>query len=152
MDLGSGLGHDNILNESHLDSHADTCAGGSNFVLMDPTQIDGYVDVAPFSDEYSPLQDIPVATCVTAWTNPDSGKVFLLVFGQMLYFGDKLSHSLLCPNQMRANGLTIHNTPTQFDSSLSHSITVHRSDTDVVLALVMKGVASMFESRVPTAD
>ena len=106
MDFGSWLGNVDILNGSHLDSHADTYAGGSNFVLMDPTQIDGYVDVAPFSDEYSPLQDIPVATCVTAWTNPDSGKVFLLVFGQMLYFGDKLSHSLLCPNQMRANGLT----------------------------------------------
>ena len=51
MDLGSGLGIVDILNQSHLDSHADTCAGGSNTVLMDPNQIDGYVDVAPFSDE-----------------------------------------------------------------------------------------------------
>ena len=96
--MGSGFGGVDILNESHLDSHADACAEVSNFVLMDPNQIEGYVDVTPFSDKYAPLQDIPVATCVMAWTNPAIGKVFLLVFGQMLYFGDKLSHSLLCPN------------------------------------------------------
>ena len=152
MDLGSGLGSTDMPNASHLDSHADTCAGGSNFVMMDPNQIEGYVDVAPFSDEYTPLQDIPVTTCVTAWTHPESGEVFLLVFGQMLYFGAKLSHSLLCPNQMRANGLTVHDTPTQFDSNSTHSITVHRDETDIVIPLVMTGVASMFESRVPTAS
>ena len=50
MNLGSGLENHGSPNESHLDSHADTCAGGSNFVLLDPNQIDGYVDVAPFSD------------------------------------------------------------------------------------------------------
>ena len=98
MDLWSEIDNGDIWNESCLDSHANSCAGGSNFVMMDPNQIEGYVDVAPFSDEYAPLPDIPVAACVTAWTNPDSGEVFLLVFGQMLYFGDKLSHSLLCPN------------------------------------------------------
>jgi hypothetical protein len=53
---------------------------------------------------------------------------------------------------MRANGLTVHDTPTQFNSSSTYNITVHRSETDVVIPLVMKGVASMFESRVPTAD
>ena len=70
----------------------------------------------------------------------------------MLYFGDKLSHSLLCPNQMRAYELTVHDIPTQFDLSSTHSITIHRSDANIVIPLEMKGVALMFESRVPTAD
>ena len=68
----------------------------------------------------------------------------------MLYFDEKLNHSLLCPNQMRAKGLTVHDTLTQFDSISTHSITVHRCDSDVVIPLEMKGVASIFESRIPT--
>lgn len=152
MDLGSG---DDVatLNESHLDSHADTCAGGANFALLDPQQIDGYVDVAPFSDEYKPLPDIPVATCVTAWTCPKSGAVYILVFGQMLFFGDKLSHSLLCPNQMRSYGIQVEDTPTQFDSKSNHHIIVPTDDDpDVIIPLEMKGVVSMFESRIPTQE
>ena len=70
MNLGSGIDPGVTVNESHLDRHADTCADGANFALLDPQQIDGYVDVAPFSDEYQPLPDVPVATCVTEWTCP----------------------------------------------------------------------------------
>ena len=154
MDLGSGIDPGVTVNESHLDSHADTCAGGANFALLDPQQIDGYVDVAPFSDEYQPLPDVPVATCVTAWTCPQSGAVYILVFGQMLFFGEKLSHSLLCPNQMRANGIQVQDTPTQFDSKSNHHIIVPTDDdnTDVVIPLEMKGVVSIFESRIPTKE
>lgn len=43
MDLGSGIAPGLTVNESHLDSYADTCAGGANFALLDPQQIDGYV-------------------------------------------------------------------------------------------------------------
>ena len=50
MDLGSGIDPGAAVNESHLDSHADTCVSGANFQLLDPQQIDGYGDVAPFSD------------------------------------------------------------------------------------------------------
>ena len=87
-------------NESHLDSHADTCAGGSNFVQLDdsPTR---FVDVSPFSEEYEPMKNIPISTCATAWVCSETGQTRILVFHQMLFFGDKLSQSLLCPNQMR---------------------------------------------------
>lgn len=65
-------------NESHLDSHVDTCAGGSNFILLDqPDQITKYVNVAPFSDEYEPMKGVPIATCATAWTSPDTGTLYL---------------------------------------------------------------------------
>ena len=139
------------MNETHLDSHADTCAGGANFSLLDPSNIDGYVDVSPFSDEYLPLQDVPIATCVTAWTDPNSGNVYLLVFGQMLYFGPRLPHSLLCPNQLQDHGLVVEDTPRQFDTRSSHSITVPReSGTDLIIPLNLTGVISYFESRVPT--
>ena len=48
---------------SHLDSHAGTSAGGSNFVMMDrPEDVSQYVDMSLFSDECKPLKGIPVAT------------------------------------------------------------------------------------------
>ena len=153
MDLGSGNDPGAALNESHLDSHADTCAGGANFTLLDPQQIDGYVDAAPFSDEYQSLTNIPVATCGTAWTCPQSGAVYILVLGQMLFFGEKLSHSLLCPNQMRAYGIQVQDTPTQFDSKSNHNIIVPTDDdADVIIPLEMKGIVSIFESHNPTKE
>ena len=59
---------------SELDSHADTTAAGSNMILLDhPDTIMNHVDVAPFSADYAPMKNIPIATCGTAWTNPETG-------------------------------------------------------------------------------
>lgn len=115
---------------SHLDSHADTSAGGLNFVMLDrPEDVSQYVDVAPFSDEYEPIKGIPIATCATAWTSPLNGVTYILVFHQMLYFGEKLKHSLLCPNQIRDYGNVVEDTPRQYDTRSSHGITL-KSDDD----------------------
>ena len=95
MDIG-GLSE----GKSPFDSHADTCVGGSNFVMLDnPHDVKNHVDVAPFSTEYKPIKGIPVASCVTCYTDLEKGETYILVFHQMLYFGETLSHSLLCPNQ-----------------------------------------------------
>ena len=107
QDLGEGT--------SHFDSHADTSAGGSNFIMLDrPEQVHNHVDVSPFSDEYEPIKGIPVATCATAYTDPVNGEVYILVFHQMLYFGKKLSHSLICPNQIRDNGNSVEECPRMY--------------------------------------
>ena len=75
--------------KSHFDSHADTCAGGSNFVMLDhPDNVKNHVDVAPFSEEYEPITGIPVATCATCYTALEKGETYILVFHQMLYFGE----------------------------------------------------------------
>jgi hypothetical protein len=82
-----------------LNSHADTVVAGRNMVLLEASG--ETVQVSPYSPEYQPLSDIPIATCATAYDNPETGEVILLIFGQALYFGDRLATSLLSPNQIR---------------------------------------------------
>jgi hypothetical protein len=72
-------------NESHLDSHADTSTCGSNMIVLDGTITD-YVDVAPFSDEYTQIKGVPIGTCATAYDSTENGDTVILCFGESLYF------------------------------------------------------------------
>ena len=138
---------------SHLDSHADTCAVGSNFVpLEDLRAVTHHVSVSPFSDDYEPMHDIPICSCGTTWTDPETGESYILVFNQALFFGDRLNHSLLCPNQMRDNGLRVEEAPRQYDPTSQHGITAKRDDNDneIFIPLQMQGVISYIPTVKPT--
>ena len=131
-----------------MDSHADTVAAGRNFVLYDtPSRT---VNVHAYSEEYKPITDIPIATVATVWIDESNGQPYLLIFHEALFFGARLSHSLICPNQLRAQGLTVHDTPQQFDPTSTHSIQVH--DPPTIIPLHLKGVVSCFPTIKPTDD
>ena len=104
---------------SELDSHADTCCGGKDTVILELTG--EKVNVKPFSENYTAMEGIPVATVGTAYET-NWGEVVILVIHEALYFGDALSHSLWCPNQLRAHGLVVKDTPKQFDKESTHAI------------------------------
>ena len=94
---------------NELDTHADTCCAGSNWSLLEFT---GQIcEVAPFLDTYDPVQEIPIARCCTVWTSEDDGTEYLLVGDEMLWFGTKLKHSLINPNQIRAYGIQVDDNP-----------------------------------------
>lgn len=57
-----------------LDSHADTCVAGSNCVVLEYTG--QKVRVSPFSDEYEPMKDVPIASCATAYDLPIERQLF----------------------------------------------------------------------------
>lgn len=130
---------------AELDSHADTCVGGSNVAMLEATGVT--VSVSSFTDELDTLQKIPVATCVGAYDCPTTGSVILLTFHEMLYFGDRLSTSLLNPNQLRNNGHKVEDCPTKYDPLSRHSIITHCGE---VLPLQMAGVISYLDMRLPT--
>jgi hypothetical protein len=109
------------LNQSELDSHADTCVAGGNTKVIHFT--DTKVNVSPFSDSYQAIKDVPIPTVATAWDDPGTGEVIILYIHEALYFGDRMSHTLLCPNQLRANGWTVQDVPKQFDAESAHAIT-----------------------------
>ena len=133
-------------NRSELDSHADTCVGGSNCVLLETS---GEVaTVFSFSEESTPFDKIPIGTIATSWTDENNGETLVLLFPESLYFGDRLPNSLLCPNQMRAYGAKVSDVPRQYDITSSHSIQVH----GITIPLDMNGVISYFDSRKPTED
>lgn len=129
-----------------LDSHADTIVGGNNCVVIDTTG--RTVSVSPFSDEYEALQDIPIASIATAYDCPMTGQVYILIFNEALYFGDRMTHSLLCPNQLRAHGIQVDDTPIQYNETSTHSLYVPEHDLRIPLSL--EGVISGFDTRQPT--
>ena len=67
----------------------------------------------------------------------------MLVIHEALYFGDRLATTLLCPNQLRANGIRVNDMPCQFDKASTHSIHVKSTaEEEIVIPLTLDGVIS----------
>ena len=140
-------------NRCELDSHADTTVAGRNCRLFSETG--KTVFVSPFSESYDPIPGIPIGSAAMRWTNPENGEPLLLVFNEALFFGQKMQNTLLCPNQLRSNGVVVNGTPRQFDAASPHSISVRDpSDEEKTITIPLKlvGVISCFDSVYPTDD
>ena len=92
-----------------LDSRANTTCAGINcrpiFYTGQHCQAHG------FHDELTPINDVPIATVATAWSDQNTGESFILVIHEALYFGDSMDHSLVNPNQLRAFGIDVYDNP-----------------------------------------
>ena len=125
-----------------IDNHADTCCLGSNFI---PLSFSGQVcSVSPFSDSYSAMQDVPVCTGATAWTDRDSGVTHILIVHEALWFGTALPNSLLNPNQCRAFGISLCDDPTDPFRSLGMRL------DNLFIPFTMSGSTASFTTRAPT--
>lgn len=136
--------------KAELDSHADTgCAGPDCYV---DSLTGSKVNVYPFSSESNKVANIPIGTVIYAVEDPKDGRTVLLVMHEQLIFGDRLETSLINPNQLRNFGLTVSDTPRQFDRNSTHSISVPRGENETPLRvpLEMKGIISYFHVRKPT--
>ena len=138
---------DGIVRRCDLDSHADTSVAGSGFILLgEPSR---FVTVHGYTPERAPIPDVPLGTTATVWINPATGQSYLFVLHQSLFFGDRMPNSLLCPNQLRCNGLIVNECPKQFSGE--HCI-VHPT-ADLTIPLFMSETSfSYFETLKPTAD
>jgi hypothetical protein len=126
-----------------MDTHADTSVAGSNFIMC---EFDGTTcEVSPFTDEYQSMTDVPIVSAATAWTDDESGETVILWFNQILWYGNKLDHSLINPNQLRHNGVSVCDDIT--DRNRRFGIDIHG---DLFIPFEMKGTVISFESRVPT--
>jgi hypothetical protein len=67
--------------------------------------------VYPYTDHYEPISNVLVAKVATAYDHPTTGETFILVFGQALYMGDRMDHTLICPNQVQTNGVIVDDIP-----------------------------------------
>jgi len=105
----SNVRDDLIAGQAELDSHADTCGVNDTAYILEYTN--RVVEVAPFSDSWQAMEEIPIIRAALAYDDPVTGETFILMVGQALYFGDKLKHTLLNPNQMRANGVIVDDVP-----------------------------------------
>jgi len=95
-----------VWGRNDIDNHADTCALSSNWTVIEDT---GQVaEVSGFSDELSTVKNIPIVKAISIFIDPETGEEILLMIDQALYFGDRLEHSLINPNQIRAFGHSLN--------------------------------------------
>jgi hypothetical protein len=101
-------------------------------------------EVTPFLDSYEPVKEVMVARCGTVWTSPNTGREYLLVGDQMLWFGNQMDHSLINPNQIREYGIPVYDNP--FSQS---QFGIDCNDDDFI-PFNTTGTIVYFESHVPT--
>ena len=126
-----------------IDNHADTHCFGMNFRPLHWS--DQMCTVSPFLDEYDSTENIEICSAATAWTD-NTGQVFILVFGQGLWFGDRMNRSLINPNQCRAFGISVCDDPTDPHRSLGF-----HTDT-ITIPFSMDGSIASTKTRCPTQE
>jgi hypothetical protein len=130
--------------DNECDTNADTCCLGKNFVVL--TSTFRTADVYAYDTSIKPIENVPIVSGATAYDDPASGQTYILVFHESLYYGDKLDHTLVNPNQLRSYGIPFWDSP--FDSAHPLSIEVH---ADFTIPLRTIGTKVIFQTRVPTA-
>ena len=133
----------NTVAQNEADSNADTCCLGRNFIPLSYTNKSA--DVYPYHDAYKPLENIPIVSGATAFDHED-GNTYILVIHEALYYGTKMSHSLINPNQIRHNGLDF------FDNPPCDKEIYFEADESVHIPMDFKGTKFVISSRVPTSD
>jgi hypothetical protein len=126
-----------------LDTHADTCAPGANFI---PLSFTGRVcDVSPYnSNHYESEKDVPIISGGTAYTRQESGQTYILTINEGLWLRPKMHHSLLNPNQLRFHGASVHDNP--FDA---HNPPLSIEHHDVTIPLLITGTNIFLNTHTP---
>ena len=126
-----------------MDSHADTCVAGPNFIVLEFTG--EQCDVTPYTTDYQPIINVSVVNAATAFTDESTGETVILHFNQVLWYGKRMKMSLINPNQLRHFGITVSDDPT--DSTRPFGI----SSDEMFIPFQMDGTTVFFDTRVPTA-
>jgi len=130
-----------IVANCEVDSHADTCCLGANFV---PVYFMGKVcDVSPFLDSMPTQNDVEICTGATAFED-DTGNTVILIVNEALWMGDRMQHSLINPYQIRAAGIQRCDDPT--DDNRPFGIQVD----EFQIPFKMAGSTCIFPTRTPT--
>ena len=128
---------------NEADSNADTCCLGKNFIVLSFTN--RTADVYPYDESYQPMTNVPIVSGATV-VDLEDGSSFILILNESLYYGTKLDHSLINPNQLRHAGVDFWDNP--YDPHHELSIEVDRGP---FIPLKYEGTKLRFQSRAPTS-
>ena len=129
---------------NECDTNADTCCLGSNFKVLQFSR--RVADVYAYDQSIRPVENVPIVSGATAWDDPSTGTTYLLIFHESLYYGSKLDHSLINPNQIRSYGIDVWDNPFDKDRDLCIDY------DDALINLTSTGTKIFFESRAPTEE
>jgi len=113
--------------------------------------LDQFCDVFPFLSEYEPLPNVLIVNAATVYHYPDcSGELFILLFHQVLYVGNQVEASLLCPNQMRVHGVVVDNCPIHLSPNCSSTHSIYVPEHDLRIPLQLDGIVSHIDTFCPS--
>ena len=98
-----------ISTANKFDMNEDTCFLGSNFIVLEYTTSKTYVYA--YDKEILPWNNVPIVSGITAWDDLVIGQIYTIIINEALYYGTKLDHSLINPNQIRAYGISFWDNP-----------------------------------------
>ena len=103
-----------------LDTHADiSCAGKDAHILA---RIEGKTcSVHPFNDSYEPMSGVNIVNALFKYENCE-GDQYVLEVNQCLDFSTTMTHSILCTNQARHNGVIINDVPKRCDGNSTQDV------------------------------
>jgi hypothetical protein len=139
-------GEANSYGMAELDSRADTCCAGKDFIVLEDTNTT--CEVHPYHPKYKPVTNVPVVKAATAYDY--NGTTYILILNQELYFGDDMPNSLLNPNQIRSNGVTVDNCPTHLSPNKDSRLSIYFPEEDMRLPLQLNGIISFLSIRKPS--
>ena len=130
---------------NECDTNAYTCCLDKNFVILEFTQIEA--DVYSYIKDIAPIVGVLIVSGAIAWDDPFTGQTYILVRYEGLYHGNKMDHSLINPNQIRAYGIPLWDNA--YDQSRNGELSIEL-DEAVKVQMKNQGTKILFESRAPT--
>ena len=103
-----------VFNECY--TNAECGVAGINMIPISYTN--RCADVNGYMDSLGTEKNVPIVSAATSYTCPQTDQVYILVFHEFLWFGCKLDHSLINPNQVRAFGIGFWDNPYDTDRGL----------------------------------
>jgi len=91
------------------------------------------------------MTSVPIVSGATTYHHPN-GSSYILVINEALYYGKKLTHTLINPNQIRHNGIGFWDNP--YDSS--HQLSIDIDEHGLTIPMKYQGTKLTFHSSLPT--
>ena len=99
---------DNKPGACELYTRADTICAGQNFCLIALTGMT--YEVHGFHESFNTVpNNVLMAQVATAFINPTTHEICILIINEALYFGSTMNHPLINPNQIRSYGISVSN-------------------------------------------
>ena len=136
---------------AEIDSHADTCVVGKHALVVQ--DYNEPVNVIGWNPEVE-AQSLKTVSAAVKYTHPVSGQRYILVFHQAIHHPD-LEHHLLCPMQMRMQGVEVNETPKFLvrnpnEETFSLKISEEMSDESLIIPFGLHEVTAYFTVAKPT--
>ena len=104
-------------------------------------------DVYPYHTSCQPLYFVPIVSGKTTVTDSIAGNSVIMVINEALYYGKKLDHSLINPNQLRCYETMVWDNP--FDPYMELFIETVNGNT---IDMIPDGTKIGFSSHMPTDE